>query len=119
MEKVEAVVFKNEEDISISLSCQEGGVFGEDGFTIQRCYKTEDFLKPKERGACIGWDDEADVAVVLHNVRLSREVIELDTRGKFRQYKFDISQISDGDFGGLQEHLDLINFDNSFKFSYQ
>jgi|GEM_PF-1099204 len=119
MEKVQAIVLKNDEDVSISLSCHDGGDFGEDGVTIQRCYKSEDYLKPKERGACIGWDDEGDVAVVLHNVRLSREVFEFDTRGKFRQYKFDISDLSDGDFGGLQEHLDLINFDNSFKFSYQ
>ena len=114
MEKVQSIILENSEDISISLACEEGGTFGTEGFTIQRCHKTEEYLRPKERGACIGWDDEDDVVVVLHNVRLSRDVIEMDTRGKFKRYKFDISSLSDGDFGGLQEHLNLINFDNSF-----
>lgn len=113
MEKVQFIYLEDGDDIIISLSCPDGGKFGIDGFTIQRCPKLERLLPPIDRGASIAWDED-DIVVLLDKVNCSRNTIVFETRGKYQKHKFDISAISDNDFEDLKNHLNLINFDNSF-----
>ena len=53
MDKVKFAHLENADDITISLSCEEGTEFGIDGFTIQRNRNLESFLRTDELGACI------------------------------------------------------------------
>ncbi len=115
MDKVKFTHFENADDIIISLSCEEGTEFGIDGFTIARNRKLESFFRPDERGACIEWKDSDDIRVLLDEVYLNRKEIKIKTKGKIREYHFNISEISDDEFNDLIEHFQLINFDESIK----
>ena len=116
---MEKVVFthleKSDDDIIISLSCEEGSTFGVDGFTIQRDPDLEFTLRPEERGACIEWEDYDDIRVLLDEVYLNRKELKIKTKGKIREYHFDIEQISDEEYDELIRHFHLINFDKSIK----
>lgn len=115
MDKVKFTLLENSGDIMISLSCEEGTEFGIDGFLIQRNRKLESLLSPEERGACVAWEDYDDIIVLLDEVYLNRKEIKIKTKGKIREYHFDISEISDDEFNDLKEHFKLINFDESIK----
>ena len=117
MDKVNFITLQNDEDIVISFSFDEGTEFGIDGFTIQRNPGLELFLDKDERGACIEWEDEGDIRVILDVVNISREIITMKTKGKVHQYSFDIGNISDDEYTDLIEHFRLINFDNSISIS--
>jgi hypothetical protein len=117
MEKVQFINLEDGDDIIISLSFSEGGKFGIDGFTIQRCPKLESILPPNDRGASIAWDED-DIVVLLDKVSCSRDIITFETRGKIQKHEFEISGLSDNDFEDLKNHLNLINFDNSFKLKF-
>ena len=117
MEKVQFIELEDGDDIIIFLSFSEGGKFGIDGFTIQRCPKLESILPPNDRGASIAWDED-DIVVLLDQVSCSRDIITFETRGKTQKHEFEISGLSDSDFEDLKNHLNLINFDNSFKLKF-
>ncbi len=115
MDKVKFTFLENSDDIIISLACEEGTEFGTDGFTIQRNRRLESLVNPEERGACIEWEDYDDIIVLLDEVYLNRKEIKIKTKGKIREYHFDISEISDDEFNNLIKHFKLINFDDSIK----
>jgi len=115
MDKVKFTHLENTDDIIISLSFEKGTELGIDGFTIQRNRKLEFLLRPDERGACIGWEDSDDIRVLLDEIYLNRKEIKIKTKGKIREYHFNISEISYDEFNDLIEHFQLINFDDSIK----
>ena len=116
MDKVLFTYFQHtDKDILISLSCDEESTFGVDGFLIQRTPPYEQALYPHERGACVEWDDSDDIPVLVDRVFLNRAELKVVTRGKVREYHFDITAITDEEYQALVEHLRLINFDDSFK----
>ena len=113
MDKVKFITLENDEDIVISLSFEEGTEFGIDGFIIQRNAGLEFILSPEEKGACLTWDDDDDIRVLLDKVIIERSEISLETKGKYCKYQFDLSGISDAEYKKLVEHFHLINFDKS------
>ncbi|ODS32376.1 MAG: hypothetical protein SCARUB_02487 [Candidatus Scalindua rubra] len=115
MDKVVFTHLENTDDIIISLSCEEGSAFGVDGFTIQRTPKYEFIYSPDERGACIEWDESDDIRVLLDEVYLDRKELKIKTKGKIREYHFNIEEIPDDEYEALIKHFHLINFDNSIK----
>jgi hypothetical protein len=56
--------------------------------------------------------------VLLDKVHITREVLDIKTKGKLREYRFDISRLHDEDYKYLVEHFKLINFDKSIKIKY-
>ena len=115
MEKVLFTHLEKSDDIIISLSCEEGSTFGVDGFTIQRNHDLESTLRPDELGAWIEWEDYDDIRVQLDEVYVNRNELKIKTKGKIREYHFDIEQISDEEYDELIKHFHLINFDKSIK----
>jgi len=115
MDKVVFTHLEGNGDIIISLSFSKGTEFGVDGFTIQRNRKLEVFLDPNERGACIEWDDSDDARVLLDEVHITRMVLKIKTKGKVREYSFDIGGIPEDEYDDLRKHFHLINFDGSIK----
>jgi hypothetical protein len=115
MEKVIFTHLEHSDDIIISLSCDEKSTFGVDGFIIQRDLKYEHFLEPDERGACVEWDDLDDIRVLLDEVFISPNELKIVTKGKVREYHFDISDITGEEYDALVAHFHLINFDGSIK----
>ncbi len=113
MDKVRFVNLENEEDIIISFSFDEGTEFGIGGFIVQRNAGLEFILPPEDKGACLTWDDDDDTRVLLDNVVIERHQILIETKGKYRKYQFDLSEISDEEYKELVEHFHLINFDAS------
>jgi len=115
MDKVKFVMLENDEDIVISLSFDEGTEFGIDGFIVQRNAGLEFILPPEEKGACLTWDEDDDIRVLLDKVVIERNEISMETKGKFYKYQFDLSEISDAEYKELIEHFHLINFDKSIE----
>ena len=113
MDKVRFLNLENDEDIVISLSFDEGTEFGIDGFIVQRNAGLEFVLPPEEKGACLTWDDDDDIRVLLDKVIIDRKEILIETKGKYQKYQFDLSKISEAEYKELVEHFQLINFDNS------
>ena len=114
MEKVLFTTLEHSDDIIISLSCDEESTFGVDGFTIIRTPAHELLFAPDERGACVEWEDD-DIRVLLHHVFINREEVRIVTRGKVREYRFDIRRIADEEYEDLVKHFHLINFDDSIR----
>lgn len=115
MDKVVFTSLEHNGDIIISLSFNEGTEFGIDGFTIERNAKLEVLLDPNERGACIEWEEYDDIRVLIDEVHITRKLLKVKTKGKVREYCFDIGSIPDDEYDDLIEHFRLINFDNSIK----
>ena len=113
MDKVKFLTLEHAKDIVISLSFDEGTEFGVDGFIVQRNASLEFILPPDEKGACLAWDDEDDIRVLLDKVVIERNMITMETKGKDYKYQFDLSEIPDDEYNELLKHFDLINFDNS------
>ena len=113
MDKVRFLNLENDEDIVIGLSFDEGTEFGIDGFIVQRNARLEFILPPEEKGACVTWDDDDDIRVLLDKVIIDRKEISIETKGKYQKYQFDLSKISEAEYKELVEHFQLINFDNS------
>jgi hypothetical protein len=114
MDKVLFTHFEHTDDIIISLSCDEASTFGVDGFIIQRTPKYEFALPPHERGACVEWEEDDDIPILLDRVSITRDEMSVVTRGKIREYQFDLQTITE-EYQALLKHLRLINFDHSFK----
>ena len=114
MEKVKFIHLENADDIIISLSCDEDSTFGVDGFIIQRNPKFEHLFPPEERGAIVEWEDD-DIIVLLDRVFLNRKELKIITRGKVREYKFDLAEITDDEYRDLVNQFEVINFDKSIK----
>ena len=119
MDKVIFLEVEADDDIIISLSFGMGSEFGVDGFIIQRNRRLEKHLDPEERGACIEWEDHDDIRVLLDKVHITRGVLDIKTKGKYREYQFDISGLHDEDYKDLIELFQRINFDNSIKIKYE
>ncbi len=115
MEKVVFTTLEHSDDIIISFSCEEGSTFGVEGFTIIRTPKYEFLLQPHERGACIQWEDADDIRVMVDQVFISRKEVRIVTKGKVREYRFDIRAIGDREYRDLVKHFRLINFDRSIR----
>lgn len=115
MDKVIFTHFEHSDDIIIALSCDEASTFGVDGFIIQRTPKLEFALPPHERGACVEWEEANDIPVLLDQALLTRNEMRVITRGKVREYHFDLQAITDDEYQALLKHLQLLNFDHSFK----
>ena len=113
-EKVLFAHCENNDDIIISLSCEEGSTFGIDGFIITRTPKYEFILTPEERGACVEWEED-DIRVLVDEVRLHRNDLVVITRGKKQKYYFNLEELSDDGYRNLVKHFHLINFDNSIE----
>jgi hypothetical protein len=113
MDKVVFVHLEDADDIVISLSCDEDSEHGIEGLTIQRNPELELLLRPEERGACIEWEESDDIRVLLDEVFLDRNALRFKTKGKIREYHFDVENISDREYGDLIKHLHRINFDGS------
>lgn len=118
MDKVIFIDLEDDDDIVISLSFGMDSEFGTDGFIIQRNRRLEKHLEPKERGACIEWEDYDDIRVLLDKVHITREVLDIKTKGKLREYQFDLSGLHDEDYKDLVELFQRINFDKSIKIKY-
>ena len=113
MDKVVFAHFEDEDDIIISLSCDENSESGVDGITIQRNHELEVLLRPEEKGACIEWEEYDDIRVLLDKVFLDRKELRFKTKGKVREYHFNIENISDEEYEDLIKHFHRINFDGS------
>ncbi len=113
MDKVRFLTLENDEDIIISFSFDEGTEFGADGFIVQRNANLESLLPPEEKGACLSWEDEDDIRVLLDKVVIERNKISIESKGKYYKYQFDLSEISESEYKELLEHFNLINFDKS------
>lgn len=85
---------KNGDDIIISLSCDENSRFGVEGYTIIRTPKFEFMFDPTERGAHTDWDED-DVLTLVDEVTISRNELEIKTRGKVEQHLFNLRKIED------------------------
>ncbi len=107
------MTLEKNEDIVIGLSFDEGTEFGIDGFIVQRNASLEFILPPEEKGACLTWDDDDDIRVLLDKVVIERSEISIETKGKYQKYQFDLSEISAAEYKELVEHFHLINFDKS------
>lgn len=114
MDRVLFTYLEHSDDIIISLSCDEESAFGVGGFIIQRNAKYEPFLSPNERGASVAWEDD-DIIVLLDKVFIRRNELKIKTKGKVRNYHFDLTAISDEEYEALVKHFHLINFDGSIK----
>jgi hypothetical protein len=119
MDKGIFIDLEYDDDIVIALTFGMGAEFDTDGFVIQRNRRLEKRLEPRERGACVEWEDHDDIRVLLDKVHISRDVIDIKTKGKLKEYQFDISGLHDEDYKDLVEHFKLINFDNSIKIKYE
>lgn len=115
MDRVLFTHLEHGDDIIISLSCDEESAFGVDGFIIQRNARYEHFLSPNERGASVEWADDDDIRVLLDKVFIRRNELKIKTKGKVRNYHFDLTDISDEEYAALVKHFHLINFDGSIK----
>jgi hypothetical protein len=113
MDKVVFLHLEDADDIIISLSCEENSELGIEGLTIQRNRKLELLLIPEERGACIEWEESDDIRVLLDEVILNRNELKFKTKGKVREYHFDVEDLSDREYEDLTEHFHRINFDGS------
>ena len=115
MNKVIFTHLEHSADIIISLSCDEESTFGVDGFIIIRTPKYEQILRPDERGATVGWEGSDDIPVLLDDVYINRAELKIMTRGKVRNYHFDLRYISDEEYKALVKHFHLINFDDTIQ----
>lgn len=114
MDRVLFTHLEHGDDIIISLGCDEASAFGVDGFIIQRNARYEPFLSPNERGASVAWEDD-DIIVLLDRVFIRRDELKIKTKGKVRNYHFDLTALSDEEYEALVKHFQLINFDGSIK----
>ena len=114
MDKVQFTTIEDNDDLILSFSFEEGTEFGMGGFIIQRTPKYEFALSPHERGPSIDWTEDDEI-VTVKEVELSRGVVVIKT--KYKEYTFDLSRLSDEEFGAIVKVLKKMNFDNIFKFS--
>jgi len=111
MDKVNFIHAEVGTDIIISLSFDEGTEFGIDGFTIIRTPKFEFALSPRERGACVNWDEETDIREIIKEIICTGN--EITFVSNIKSYQFDISKVSRHEINELWATIDRINFDNS------
>jgi len=115
MDRVQFTRTEDNDDLILSFSFGEGTEFGIEGFIIHRSPKYEFALMPHERGPSIDWTDDDEI-ITVQEVELSRDVVVIKTQ--YRRYAFDISKISDEQFGAVIEILQKMNFDKAFVFNY-
>ena len=114
MDKVQFTTIEDNDDLILSFSFDEGTEFGVEGFIIQRSPKFEFVLSPHERGPSIDWTED-DVIVTVKEIELSRSMVVIKTQ--YEEYAFDLSRLSDKEFGAIVKILKKMNFDKVFKFS--
>ncbi len=113
VETIEKLYVVNGADHVMTFSRLDGSSFGLKRFSLHRSADLEKFLRPQERGATIQFDDNA-TRLWIQGIKLSRERIQIKTRGIYRTFDYDLTGLKEDEFELLIVNLNLMNAGKSF-----
>ncbi len=113
VETIEQLHIVSGADHVITFSTFDGSFFGHKKFSLHRSPDMEKFLRPQERGATMQFDDQS-ASLWIEGIELSRERIQIKTRGIYRKFEYDLTRLKEDQFESLIVNLDVMNAGNSF-----